>query len=251
MLRHAAARALAASREIRIQYPSLLLRAGLATDPNRGSSGGMEDESLSSTSSSSWMPSFLKRRLPAALGGDRLSGDLSFEEFVTSLSRARKLGGLTGSAFGTTAVDSAGARGALKKLEDIAAVIPAGVRARILDPAVFGRAARGAAAEAAGVSVAAVDDLVRKYRLTREMAAEVARRHKAGEKLPTSVEELEASVGAKWSSSSGGGRGGGGGGGGEQGGGESCPLSRSAPGRNTKCPKTGRAWKNCCGKKKG
>ena len=138
----------------------MLLRAGLATDPNRAGSGGGEEEA----SSSSWMPQFLKRRLPAALGGDRLSGDLSFDEFVTSLSRARKLGGLTGSAFGTTAVDSAGARGALKRLEDIAAAIPAEVRARsqILDPAVFGPAERRAAAEAAGVSVAAVDDLVRK-----------------------------------------------------------------------------------------
>ena len=219
----------------------MLLRAGLATDPNRAGSGGGEEEA----SSSSWMPQFLKRRLPAALGGDRLSGDLSFDEFVTSLSRARKLGGLTGSAFGTTAVDSAGARGALKRLEDIAAAIPAEVRARsqILDPAVFGPAERRAAAAAAGVSVAAVDDLVRKYRLTREMAAEVARRHKAGEKLPASVEELEASVGARWSSNRGGGASG------ELGGESSCPLSRSAPGRNTKCPKTGRAWKNCCGKK--
>jgi hypothetical protein len=246
MLRHAAARALAASRELRIEQPSLILRAGLATDPNRGSSsGGKEEEASSSpsTSPSSWLPSFVRRRLPAALGGDRLSGDLTFEEFVASLSRARRLGGLTGSAFGTSAVDSAGARGALKKLEDIAAAIPEAQARGILDPAVFGPAERRAAAEAAGVSVAAVDDLVRKYRLTREMAAEVARRHKAGEKLPTSVEELEASVGAKWSSRKGGEGG--------EAGGESCPLARSfvLPGRNTKCPKTGRAWKNCCGKK--
>ena len=196
------------------------------------------------------MPSFVRRRLPAALGGDRLSGDLTFADFVSSLSRARRLGGLTGSAFGTTAVDSAGARGALKKLEDIAAVIPAEVQARILDPAVFGPAERQAAADAARVPVAAVDDLLRKYRMTRDMASEVARRHKAGEKLPTSVEELEASVGAQWSTR----KGGGGGAGDEAGGGgesSSCPLSRSAPGRNTKCPRTGRAWKNCCGKKKG
>jgi len=180
----------------------------------------------------------LKRRLPPALGGDRLSGDLSFDDFVSSLSRARRLGGLTGSAFGTTAVNGAGARGALKKLEDIAACIPPELRTRVLDPSAFGVAERRAAAEAAGVPLAAVDDLVRKYRLTREMAAEVARRHKAGEKLPTSVEELEASVGARWSSSFKVNN---------EGEGDGCPLSRSAPGRNTKCPKTGRAWKNCCG----
>lgn len=231
MLRHAAARTIA----LRISQPKLLLlRVGLATDPT----GGAEEMSSSSTSSS-WMPSFVRRRLPAALGGDRLSGDLSFDEFVASLSRARKLGGLTGSAFGTTAIDSAGARGALKKLEDIAAAVPENLKAQILDPAVFGPSERRAVAEAAGVSTAAVDDLVRKYRLTREMAAEVARRHRSGEKLPASVEELEASVGARWSSSKGGGG---------EGGEESCPLARSAPGRNTKCSKTGRAWKNCCGK---
>ena len=123
-----------------------------------------------------------------------------------------------------------------------------GVKARILDPAVFGPAERRAAAEAAGVSVAAVEDLVRKYRLTREMAAEVARRHRAGEELPTSVEELEASVGAKWSS----GRSNSSSRDGAGDGSSFCPLSRSAPGRNTKCSRTGRAWKNCCGgKKKG
>ena len=117
MLRHAAARALSAAalrEQLRIHQPYLLpLRAGLATDPHRSSNGGEEEGAISSTStssSSSWLPSFdrLRRRLPAALGGDRLSGDLSFEEFITSLSRARRLGGLTGSAFGTSAVVSIG-----------------------------------------------------------------------------------------------------------------------------------------------
>lgn len=200
------------------------------------------------------MPSFFKRRLPAALGGERLSGDLSFDEFITSLSRARKFGGLAGSAFGTTALsaDNAAARGAMKRLEDIAAAIPDRFKqgADVLDPALFGPEERRTAAASAGVPVAAVDDLLHKYRMTREMAAEVARRHRSGERLPQSIEELEAAVGGvTWtkrtkssgsnsttesscsSSSS-----------------SSCPLAGSLPGRNTKCPRTKKAYKNCCGR---
>lgn len=253
MLRHAATRALAAaSSKTRIHESAAagIRRAWLANDAS-GNSNNVDGDaysspstsSSSSLSSSSWMPSFLKRRLPAALGGDRLSGDLSFEEFITSLSRARKLGGLAGSAFGTTAVDSAGARGALKRLEDVAAAIPPHLKtgADVLDPRLFGPEERRRAAEAAGVPVAAVDDLLRKFEVTREMAAEVARRHRAGEKLPQSIEELEAAVGSNWtkkksvtsSSSSID---------------SSCPLAGSLPGRNTKCPKTKKAYKNCCGR---
>ena len=54
-----------------------------------------------SSSEGSWMPSWIKQRLPGALGGSaeyETAKDMSMDEFATNLKRARQMGGLTGTA---------------------------------------------------------------------------------------------------------------------------------------------------------
>jgi hypothetical protein len=173
--------------------------------------------------------------------------DLTLDSYLTQISRARKLAAL-GSAIGGAGRASADpqAQGNLRLYETIIGAMDPAHRA---DPATFDAAARAAVAGRTGASVAQVDDCMAKFEWTREMMRVLAARKAAGQDMPASVEELEAVMG-DWRARR---RGSGGGVGGGVGGGQAatgaCPFEgRAAPGRNAVCPKTGKKWKNCCGR---
>jgi hypothetical protein len=207
----------------------------------------------------SWAPSWLRSRLPAALGGEREElaalQDLTMDSYLTSLRGARKLGGLTGYAAGTSSAGDATAQGTLRLFEGIIDAMAPAERAEPGSAAAFGPAARARVAAAAGASPEQVDDCVARFLWTRKMSGHMAELRKAGKPMPKSVDEVERMLGS-WRDFKRSGAGGGGGGrsgrmvaaGAAGAGGAPCPLAGQPVGRNTRCPATRRAYKNCCGR---
>jgi len=200
-------------------------------------------------SSSSWLPGWAKRRLPPALGGEKADGDLTLDAYAATLKRTRQLGALTGFAAGTPAAGGAGARGVLREYEKI---IEAMSDAQKASPDAITPSDVADVAARAGVPVAAVEDCLFKFRRVAAATRELARRQAAGEPMPTSLADLEATVGRV-------GEGGGavaapraadGGGVPAHARGPSgpCPFVGHAPARNAPCPQTGKKFKQCCGK---
>lgn len=197
----------------------------------------------------SWMPRWLRSRVPTALGGDK-EADLTLDEYAKQLARARKLSAVTGFAAGAPV--NAGVRGALRQYEAVIAAITADHHRR--DPAAMTAADRADVAARAGVPVSVVDDTVAKFVRVKALGEELARRKAAGEPLPTTVAELEATVGSVGAApgavaapkpAPG------------QAGvaatatapdGRPCPFRGLAPARNAVCAVTKKKYKQCCGK---
>ena len=199
----------------------------------------------------SWMPAWLRNRVPTTLGGAK-EADLTLDEYAKTLVRARTLGALTGFAGGTSAAANPGVRGALRQYEDVLAAITGEAHRRA--PSSMSAADRAAVAARAGVTLAVVDDTLAKFARVKALGAELARRKAAGEALPTSVEELERAVGsvgavagaaAAAAPAAG------------QAGvradavapnGSPCPFRGLAPARNAVCAATKKKYKQCCGR---
>ena len=222
--------------------PRVLAAAHLSTAPPPPS-----DDPPSTPSS--WMPAWLRNRVPTTLGGAK-EADLTLEEYAKTLARARTLGALTGFAGGTSDAANPGVRGALLQYEAVLAAITDEAHRRA--PTSMSAADRAAVAERAGVSVAIVDDTLAKFARVKALGAELARRKAAGEALPTSVEELERAVGSVGAAA-----------GvaaapapadGQTGvsadrvapNGSPCPFRGLAPARNAVCPATKKKYKQCC-----
>lgn len=200
-------------------------------------------------SSSSWLPGWAKRRLPPALGGEKLDAEMTLDAYASVLKRTRQLGALTGFAAGTEAAGGAGARGVLREYEKI---ISAMTDAQKAAPDAITSADVAAIAATAGVAEAAVTDCLLKFNRVAAATRELARRQAAGEPMPTSLADLEAAVGrvgeggGEVSAPLAGARGGVPAG--TRGPAGPCPFAGRAPARNAACPQTRKKFKQCCGK---
>ncbi|EFN57177.1 hypothetical protein CHLNCDRAFT_143567 [Chlorella variabilis] len=192
---------------------------------------------------------WLAQRMPTALGGIG-EGDLDLETFASTITNARRMGGLTGFMHGTAAVKDSSAQGAMRMFEQIiGAMWPEEKR----DLALFDGAARKRVAADVGCTTGQVDDCIARFLWTRQMTRRLAELKKEGKELPTSMDALEQQLGtwrqyksehenADGSSSAAvplghlGHKG------------RPCPLAGVPVGRNTKCPATKKSFKVCCGK---
>lgn len=169
--------------------------------------------------------------------------------FASSLTQARRLGSITGFVHGTSGVNDPAAQGTLRLFETIISAMQPEEKA---DLSLFNSAARQRVATEAGCTVSQVDDCIARYLWTKNMASRMAQLRREGREMPKSIDELEKMVGS-WRGYKSGGAGAGGG---VNGGvaavgpdGETCPLAGMEVGKNTKCPKTRKAYKACCGRK--
>ena len=208
---------------------------------------------------SSFVPQWVRSRLPAALGGDRETlgelESLTMEKYLDQITAARKLGSISGSAFGAKASD-AGTQGFLRNTElVIGAMTP---EEREKESLSAGQVA--ALARKLDLSVDQIIAVMGRYKYTKHMMAVLARRKREGQPMPKTIEEVEELTG-NWRSfvasaplnpaASPGGRNGlvaipadavhpskGG----------PCGLSGMSIGRSTKCPRFRKSYKACCGK---
>ncbi|CAL8470101.1 g9643 [Coccomyxa elongata] len=216
-------------------------------------------ESAEPSTGSSWVPQWLKSKLPGFAGGtetDELE-KLDLDMYAKSLARARKLGALTGYVHGTSSIKDPQVQGGLRLQENIiGAMLPEEKQ----DLSSFGPAERERTAKQVGCTVGQVDDCIAKYLWMKQMTSKMAALKAAGQPLPTSIEEVEQKLGtwqdfkarreveseferaapggtimvvadAKEPKSK-----------------QPCPLANTYVSRNTKCPLTSRRYKACCGK---
>ena len=123
----------------------------------------------------------------------------------------------------------------------------------------FDSTARQRVASMVGCTLAQVDDCIARYLWVKNMGEKMAQLKREGKPLPTSIEEMERTVGNWRSFKSAGG--------GETSGvatsgathpipahatspkdGRPCGLAGYEVSRNTRCPLTKKSYKNCCGK---
>lgn len=209
----------------------------------------------------SWMPQWMKSRLPGMLGGNReeiseMEG-MTFDSYMSSLKMARRLGGLTGNAFGTSNASDPAAQGTLLLYEKIYGAMLQEERS---DPeSAFNMTRRKEVAQQVGCSLDQVDNCIARFLWTKTMMTKLAQHRKQGKPMPTTIEEMERIVGT-WqsykstapqgmpSSSSTAGKirippdaihwkdG------------QPCGLAGLTVGRSTKCPVKKKSYKACCGK---
>lgn len=167
------------------------------------------------------------------------------------------MGGLTGFAWNTSQASDTAAQGNLRLFESIIdAMTPE--EKQNLDR--FDSTARHRVAGTVGCTLAQVDDCIARYLWVKSMGVKLAQLKREGKPLPTSIEEIEKTVGNWRTYKNASGRGG------EMGrsvagnnhlvpadatfpkDGRPCGLAGHEVGRNTRCPLTKKAYKNCCGK---
>lgn len=218
---------------------------------------------------SGWLSGWVKSKIPAALGGNREEvnalENLGLDDYAESLKQARRMGGLTGFASGTSSAADPAAQGTLRLFENIiGAMLPDEKR----NLTIFGPAERNRVASEVGCTTSQVDDCIARYLWMRNMTSKMAQLKKEGKPMPTSIDEVESMLGTwrqyKTDSGSGAAPGAGvaAGGPASSGGGsgnfvsldakgpkgQPCPLAGINVGKNTKCPLTKKAYKSCCGK---
>ncbi|GAB4815492.1 hypothetical protein N2152v2_002538 [Parachlorella kessleri] len=204
-----------------------------------------------SSSSSGWVPSWLKQRLPVGMGGSRGTDeleDLTLDKYAQGLKRARQLGGLTGWVHGSGKASDPAAQGSLRMYETIISAMTEDEKA---DLSLFTGAARERVAAQVGCRVAQVDDCIAKYLWMKHMTSKMAEMKAKGQELPSTVEAVEQTLGdwRQFKTQAGGG------GrptvpyGYKTAEGYPCALAGSDASRNTKCPRTRKAFKACCGKR--
>lgn len=231
-------------------------------------------ESESDPSKGKWMPSWLKSRLPGALGGDRedISSleNMTLDSFASNIKQARRLGSLTGFVHGTSGISDSSAQGSMRVFENI---IEAMTEQEKSDLSLFDGSARLRVAEQVGCNLQQVDDCIARYLFFRGMAQKLAELRRKGKEMPKSIADLEKLVG-NWKqyrtqksidfhNSARGNV--------QEGNvsipasniegihvpmdardpkGRPCPLAGMVVGKNTKCLLTGKSYKACCGKRK-
>ncbi|KAI3434914.1 hypothetical protein D9Q98_002968 [Chlorella vulgaris] len=192
---------------------------------------------------------WLAQRMPASLGGIK-DGELDIETFASSITQARRLGGLTGFVHGTSAISDSTVQGGLRLFEHIIGAMRPEEKK---DLALFDRAARQRVAAEARCTTGQVDDCIARFLWTQQMTRQLAALKKEGKELPNDMAALEARLGTWRSYKT------------EHdtadGGsaaavplahldakGKPCGLAGMPVGKNTKCPTTKRSFKACCGK---
>jgi len=234
--------------QVRLEYSALAVR-------------GQQRWAANDSASALALPQWLKSRLPSALGGERETlnelESLTMDKYLDQITAARKLGSISGSAFGAKASD-AGTQGFLRNTElVIGAMTPEEREKESLTP---GQVA--ALARKLDLSAEQVDAVLGRYTYTKHTMAVLARRKREGKPMPQTLEEVEqltgdwrssvASSPAASASAAGGGPNGamvvpadavhkikGG----------PCGLAGMRVGRSTKCPRFRKSYKACCGRR--
>ena len=222
--------------------------AGIRRYSNLGKEGDGSD-SNSNSSSGGWIPQWIKSRLP---GGS--SEELTVESYVESLKMARRLGSMTGSAYGTSNASDPAAQGSLLLFENIFNQLTAEEKAEVEK---IGLQRRAEVAGMVGCSMEQVDDCIARYLWTKRMTEKLSEYKKTGRSMPQNMQELEQVVGT-WKSfkasspaaSTGAS---------SMGSisipmdamsknGKPCGLAGQTVGRSTRCPLHRKSYKACCGK---
>jgi hypothetical protein len=200
----------------------------------------------------------MRSRLPQALGGDGTAETVKELEGITldgyrkQIAAARRLGSLTGQAFGSSGASDPGTQGFLRSSE---AVIDAMTEQERASEALTGERMRELA-DQLDLTVDQVDSVLARYLYTKHMMHTLAAHRKDGKAMPETMDDLERLCGdwRAWRRRAGGGASVG------QSGifvpvdqkdvkGNVCELAGMTVGRSKKCPRYRRAWKACCGKR--
>ncbi|KAK9808757.1 hypothetical protein WJX72_003095 [[Myrmecia] bisecta] len=167
----------------------------LACYSSQTSSTTAAQQDIEKAPGGSWMPSWLKSRLPGVLGGTREYDeleDLDLDKFAKTLKQARQLGSLTGFVSGSSQINDPMAKGNLRMYESIVGAMTTEEKH---DLRTFGPASKQRVAAAAGCTVAQVDDCLAKYQWMKTMTSRVAKLKKEGKPIPKTVEEVEQQLG--------------------------------------------------------
>ena len=208
-------------------------------------------DSESNSGGGGWVPQWIKSRLP---GGSR--DELTVDSYVDSLKMARRLGGMTGSAFGSSNASDPAAQGSLLLFEKIFNQLTGEEKLEI-EKVGFQR--RAEVAQVVDCSMEQVDDCIARYLWTRRMTQQLAEYRKTGRSMPQNMQELEQAVGTwrsfKATSASQSTRGGASSTGSisipvdaMNRNGQTCGLAGQTVGRSTRCPLLRKSYKACCGK---
>ena len=209
--------------------------------------------------SSSFLPGWMKSRLPGVLGGNREEiqemSNLDMSAYLNQLKMARRLGSMTGNAFGSSNASDPGTQGFLLMSEKVIERMTEDERQHPTDGTRFTDTRRAEIAEDVGCSVEQIEDCIARYMWTKHMMSSLAEHRKKGHDMPKTMQELERLTG-RWtdfkqhygrqSKQSPGGivvpvdaqspKGG------------PCGLAGMTVGRSTKCPRMRKSYKACCGR---
>lgn len=210
--------------------------------------------------SGSWMPEWMRARMPGVLGGSREEiqemQDLTLDSYASQLKMARRLGSMSGSAFGSTSASDPAAQGTLLLYEKIIERMDSEEREDV-NALTLNR--KAVVAEQVGCSVEQVEDCIARFKWTQHMMRTLAAYRKKGNPMPKTMEELEQVVG-KWQSFRSSEAGLASSGVASSGSiviamdavspkdGKPCGLAGMTVGRSTKCPRFRKSYKACCGK---
>ncbi len=210
---------------------------------------------------SSFLPGWMKSRLPGVLGGNKEEiqemASLDMSAYLKQLKMARRLGSMTGNAFGSSNASDPGTQGFLLMSEQVIERMHEEERKNPTDEKSFSKVRKAEIAQNVGCSVEQIEDCIARYMWTKHMMSTLAEYRKKGYDMPKSMEELERVTG-RWtdfkqqyrtnSTHSSGSivipanamspKGG------------PCGLAGMTVGRSTKCPKMRKSYKACCGRGK-
>eukprot|EP00890_Picochlorum_soloecismus_P001312 jgi/Picsp_1/2181/NSC_05646-R1_protein translocase subunit 1-like len=218
-------------------------------------SEGNHYNSESESSSGGWIPQWIKSKLPG--GSSEGLEELTVDSYVDSLKMARRLGGMTGSAFGTSNASDPAAQGSLLLFEKIFNQLTGEEKLEIEK---LGFQRRAEVAQVVGCSTEQVDDCIARYLWTKRMTQQLSEYRKTGKPMPKSMQELEQVVGTWKSFKATSGHSYSSGGGSSSTGsiaipidamnrsGQPCGLAGQTVGRSTRCPLFRKSYKACCGK---
>jgi hypothetical protein len=210
----------------------------------------------------SWVPQWMRSKLPASLGGDgtreqiREMEDLDMDSYLKQLKMARRLGSMTGSAFGTSNASDFGSQGFLLLSEKVIERMTPEERA---DISTFTIERRRFVAQDVDCSMEQIDDCIARFSWTKHMMKTLAEHRKRGHDMPSTMDELEKITGTwrQFRSQSGAPQSV------QSSGsitlpidavspkdGKPCGLAGMSVGRSTKCPRFRKSYKACCGRAK-
>ncbi|KAK9860372.1 hypothetical protein WJX84_010143, partial [Apatococcus fuscideae] len=139
--------------------------------------------------SSSWVPDWMKKRLPGFMGGTReidKMENLTVDDFASQVRNARRLGSLAD--WGITNANAPMAKGVLRQYEDIIGAMSQEEKA---DLSQFGPVQRQRVAQQTSYGLHQVDDCIRKYMWSRDMMGGLAKLKREGKPMPKSIEEFQ------------------------------------------------------------
>ncbi|KAK9821792.1 hypothetical protein WJX81_004836 [Elliptochloris bilobata] len=149
--------------------------------------------------SSSWIPSWLRSKLPGFAGGTKkaepVAQELTLDGFKSYLQRARQVGAVTGFVGGGSSLSSPKARALLRTYEDIIGNM---TEAEKSDLKLFGPESRQRAAVAARCSVSEVNACINKYAYTQKASQLAEKLQKQGKEVPKTFEGMAALMGESY-----------------------------------------------------